>query len=62
MSYFEVSIDGRSLGYYRKEHRDKFVRDRKLFHELNIAEYNKSHLMVGLEQYIDGKLIYKYKE
>lgn len=37
------------------------MRDRKLFHELEITEYNKSHLQVGLEQYIDGKLIYKYK-
>lgn len=62
MSYFEVRIDGRSLGYYTKAHRNKFIRDRKLFHELEITEYNKSHLQVGLEQYLDGKLIYKYKE
>lgn len=62
MSYFEVLIDGRSLGYYNKDARSKFIRDRKLFHELEIIEYNKSHLQVGLEQYLDGKLIYKYKE
>lgn len=62
MSYFEVIIDGRSLGYYNKDARRKFIRDRKLFHELAITEYNKSHLQVGLEQYIDGNLINKYKD
>lgn len=62
MNYFEVKIDGRSLGYYKKDARGKFIRDRKLFHELEITEYNKSHLQVGLEQYIDGNLIYKYKD
>ena len=28
VNYFEVKIDGRSLGYYNKDARSKFIRDR----------------------------------
>ena len=61
--YYTISKDGRDMGMFDRVEKDLFVQDEKRHcHILNVARYNENHLNVGLEQYLDGRLIYAYKE
>lgn len=61
--YYIISKDGREVGMFDRVGKDIFTRDEKKHcHILEVARYNENDINIGLEQYIDGRLIYEYKE
>ena len=41
---------------------DRIKETKDYCHSLVVLMYNNQHLNIGCEEYLDGKLIYKYKE
>lgn len=63
MSYYVIYVDGRRIREFDREDKEQFVRDTKYYcHRLVVLMYNQNHLNIGCEEYLDGRLIYKYKE
>lgn len=61
--YYEITADGEGQGKFDRRDKDQFIKDfRNDYHEIAVAYYNSEHLNVGAEIYIDGKLIYQYRE
>ena len=59
--YYEIYCDHNRIGCFDRIGKDSFVQDnKKKYHLLQVVYYDKNHLNVGCEDYIDGKLIYSY--
>lgn len=61
--YYEIYCDHNRIGRFDRVGKDSFVQDnKKKYHLLQVIHYDENNLNVGCEDYVDGKLIYSYKE
>ncbi len=62
-NYYVIWVDGKRIREFDREEMMLFVKETKDYcHSLVVLMYNNQHLNIGCEEYLDGKLIYKYKE
>ena len=63
IAYYTIFVDGQFRGNFGREEKEDFVKNHKnKCHHLDIVYYNDNHRNIGCEEYIEGKLIYEYKE
>lgn len=63
IAYYEIYVDDEYRGVFDRNGKEDFVKEyKRKCHHLVVTYYSNEHRNIGCEEYIEGKLVYEYKE